>query len=144
MSLEAKGTIRFDPDAKIELIMKAPTLYIEEEIKNANPQIDLPELIDLLIKRMTDKIQRDFNRPVTCTLQSYSLNLIVSVEPINNRTLDEFTATVRTSDGREIPLDKVVKTAEKVLATAERTGETPEQVLTRAKAELEKQKAGAL
>jgi hypothetical protein len=90
MSLEAKGTIRFDPDAKMELIMKAPTLYIEEEIKIANPQIDLPELIDLLIKRMTDKIQCDFNRPVNCTLQSYSLNLIVSVDPINNRTLDEF------------------------------------------------------
>jgi hypothetical protein len=100
MSLEAKGSITYNPDAKKQLVIRAPTLYIEEEIKSSVSKSDLlPELIDQLLDKMREKIQGDFNRPVNVMLSSYSVNIVASVHPINNRTLDEFQREAVRSEG---------------------------------------------
>jgi hypothetical protein len=90
MSLEAKASITYNPDAKKELVIRAPTLFIEEEIQSGSPKIDLPDIIDKLLNRVSEKVQRDFNRPVEVNLSSYTVSMVIGVHPINNRTLDEF------------------------------------------------------
>lgn len=90
MSLEAKGTIKYDPEAKMDLVIKAPTLYIEEQVQGVDPFSDLNEIIDLLITRITEKVIKDFGRPAVVSVESYTCSLVFTVDPIKNRTLDEF------------------------------------------------------
>ncbi len=90
MQLEAKGTIKYEPGAKKEVTIKAPTVGIEEEIEGVDAIQDLPDLIDLLEGKIKKQVQEGFARPVDVRLGGFSLSCTYFVEPIPNRTLDEF------------------------------------------------------
>ena len=71
------------------------------------------------------------------------MSLDFSIDGPVNRSLAEFenfTATFRLGDGTEVPLDKLTKTADQIVAYAKKTGKTADQVLTEVKAELARQK----
>ncbi len=106
---------------------------------------DIEEMMTNITERIREKVAEEFrNMPRAVTLTSYSMSLNYSVVGPVNRSLEEFRpdyiATVRLKDGTEIPVEQLVRTADKVLAYAKKTGKTPDQVLKEAKAELERQK----
>ncbi|MDD5048061.1 MAG: hypothetical protein PHH09_03965 [Methanoregulaceae archaeon] len=161
MPLEAKGVIKFEPGAKKELIIKAPTLSIEEEVGETDAVRSLPALVDLLEKKIQKKVQEEFARPVIVGLVGYSLSCTYVVEPITNRTLDEFNlekeyddlmgkmegrilneaddtpATITFPDGKSIETSsKRIALAGKILEKARETGMTPEEVLAAAKEKI--------
>ena len=159
MPLEAKGVIKFEPGAKKELVIKAPSLSIEEEVKDVNVVRTLPALIDRLEKEIQKKVQEEFARPVNVSLVRYSLSCIYSVEPIKNRTLDEFNlekeyndlmdmgedtpTTVTFPDGKTVETStKRIALAGKILEKARETGMTPEDVLAAAKEKIATKEEG--
>ena len=159
MPLEAKGVIKFDPGAKKVLVIKAPTLSIEEEVKDVNVVRTLPALIDHLEKEIQKKVQEEFARPVIVSLVGYSLSCTYSVEPIVNRTLDEFNlekeyddlmdmgedtpTTVTFPDGKSVETStKKIALAGKILEKARETGMTPEEVLAAAKEKIAAKEEG--
>jgi len=143
MPLEAKGTIKFELGAKKEIVIKAPSLNIEEAVDGADAVLDLSRLVDALENRIKNKVQEEFARPVTVTLVGYSMSCTYLVDPIKNRTLDEFNlekdyvATITFPDGKSIETThKKIALAGKILEKARETGTTPEEVLAAAREKL--------
>ncbi len=143
MPADFKGKIRFNPDCKPsepQHKISCKALGISEE-GSSNIRVNLDTLTELI----TDKISDEFRTtPQSVRIVGYSMTVDFSVEGPVNRSLAEFsgeyTATVRFGDGEEIPLDKLKKTADLIIARANRTGQTVDEVLAEAKAELARQK----
>ncbi len=146
MELEAKGVIRYEPGAKRELLIKAPMVGIEEEVKGVDdPILTLPELVDLLERKIKKQVQEGFARPVEIGLGVWSLSCVFTVTPINNRTLDEFTRehssedddtkiTITGPDGKSVETTpKRVALAAKLMEKSRETGVPPEEILAAAK-----------
>lgn len=141
MPAKFKAKIACDEDGEYTISCKQ--LDISEEGSG-----DIEEMMDNITERIREKVAEEFrNMPRAVTLTGYSMNLNYTVVGPVNRSLEEFhpdyIATVRMKDGTELPVDQLIKTADKVLAYAKKTGKSPEQVLKEAKAELERQKKSA-
>jgi len=143
MAVDFKGKIRYNPDCKPsepEYKISCKALEISEEGSG-----NMREMMEDLTEKITDKISSEFRTtPQAVRMVGFSMSVDFSVEGPVNRTLGEFsgdyTATVRFADGEEVALDKLTKTANAVIARAKRTGQTVDEVLAEAKAELARQK----
>lgn len=95
MTLEAKGTIKLEEkgigvDGKSfsKFSAKAPTLGIDVELPKDVQSTDAAILhLQDLIK---EQVQQDFKRPIEISLAGESVSCTYFIDPINNRTLDEF------------------------------------------------------
>lgn len=138
-----KARIKFDPDVKPSLSQHTCECKQLDIVVAGNGDID--GMIDDLTDRIRDKITEEFRtQPQRVILAGYTINLNFTVEGPVNRSLAEFSgdykATIILSDGTEIPVDKLTKTANQVIEYAKRTGKSIDQVLAEAKAELAKQR----
>ncbi len=138
MPAKFKAKIACDEDGEYSISCKQ--LDISEEGSG-----DIEEMMDNITERIRASVAEEFrNMPRAVTLTSYSMSLNYTVVGPVNRSLEEFhpdyVATVRMKDGTEIPVEQLVKTADKVIAYAKKAGKTPDQVLKEAKAELDRQK----
>jgi hypothetical protein len=95
MSLEAKGTIKLEEmavDAKGSIFskysVKAPTLDIDQALPKGVTSADLA--VEEFQRMVKEKVQQDFQRPVDITLIGMSISCSFYIDPIKNRTLDEF------------------------------------------------------
>lgn len=131
MSLETKGTIKYDPDVKAsepQYMIQAKQLGICVEGSG-----NLDQMIDECTERIQRGISDEFGIP-RCDVQlmKYSMTLTFDVSAPINCTLEQFGAEpVLTQD--QAALEK------KIRDYAERTGEDPLEVLEKLKAEKDKQ-----
>ncbi len=157
MQLEAKGIIRYEPGAKKELVIKAPAIGLEEEVGGVDdPVLTLAELVELLERKIKMKVQEGFARPVEVRLGGFSLGCVFFVEPIANRTLDEFTREHSSEDDDTKititgPDGKTVETTQKRMALAaelmkksNETGIPPEEILAAARKKTGIARAGGV
>jgi hypothetical protein len=95
MTLEAKGTIKrenngvgADGKPSISFSAKAPTLGIDVELpKWVTSTENAIQFFQELIK---EQVQKDFQRPIEIALAGETVSCTYFIDPINNRTLDEF------------------------------------------------------
>lgn len=138
MPAKFKAKIACDEDGEYTISCKQ--LDISQEGSG-----DIEEMMTKITEAIREKVAEEFrNMPRAITLTSYSMSLNYSVVGPVNRSLEEFsggyTATIRMGDGTEIPLDKLTKTADKVIEYAKRTGKSVDEVLAEAKARLDREK----
>ena len=122
MTLEASGTIKFKRDAG----NKTPWTIASKQL---GIEMDGSGDIDDMIERLTDRVREKFTEefrtmPRSVSLAAYSMTFKFDVVGPVNHVLEDFgqgkyKATVRLADGTEIPLDKLTKTADQVIAVAE-------------------------
>jgi len=144
MAVDFTAKISLNPDCKPsepQYKIKCKQLAIAEEGSG-----NIREMMDDITEKIRDAVADEFRTvPRSVQLVGYSMSLQFQVIGPVNRSLAVFTsdykATVKLSDGTEIDLDKLTKTADKVIEYAKRTGKTADQVLAEARAELAKQKA---
>lgn len=144
MTADFTGRITFNPDCKPSVpqyMIKCPALEIAEEGSS-----NVRESLEDLTERITDKVSQEFRtNPRSVEIIGYSMSIKFRVTGPVNRSLAEFeqpySATIRMGDGTEIPLEKLTKTADKVIEYAKRTGKTVDEVLQEAKARLDREKA---
>ena len=154
MSLEAKGTIKLEEmgvDAEGAIFskfsVKAPTLAIEQDLPKDVATADLA--VEVLKRMIKERVQQDFQRPIEITLVGLSISCSFDIDPINNRTLDEFTKNGETTVSIHVPGRPEIKTNPQQLALAGQimeisnaTGIPPEEVFAAAKAKA-RSKPGA-
>lgn len=149
MTLEAKGTIKLedrgvgaDGKAFSTFSVKAPTLGIDEDLPKSVTSSDAAVLA--LQEMIRNRVQEDFKRPIEITLGGESISCTYWIDPINNRTLDEFTREYTSDDDTKItitgPDGKSVETTPKRMALAaevmkksKETGIPPDEILAAAK-----------
>lgn len=124
MSLETKGTIKWDPDVKPsepQYVMQAKSLGISEGGSG-----NLEQMIDELTERIRREVSQEFGIP-RCDVQlvKYTMTLTFDVSAPVNRTLEEFV---------EVP-EKTKDLEKKIRSYAERTGQDPLVVLEELKKE---------
>jgi len=144
MTLNAKGSIRFKRDpGKGKESYQIVSKDLEIDVGGSG---DIEEMIEQLTNKVREKFTEEFRTmPRSVALVSYSMNLNFEVVgPINHVLADfgrkNYSATVHLGDGTEIPLDKLTRTAEKVLDYAKRTGKTPDQVIAECRAQIAREK----
>ena len=129
MSLETKGTIKYNPDVKAsdpKFIIQAKQLGICVEGSG-----NLDQMMSELTERIRRGISEEFGIPrCDVVLTKYSINLTFDVSAPVNRTLLEFGAKPEPED--------VFALEQKIKAYAERTGQDPEAVLDKLMAERDR------
>ena len=127
MSLETKGTIRYDPDVK----PSDPQYMIEAKQLGicVAGEGNLEQMVDELSERIRRGISEEFGIP-RCDVQltKYSMTCTFDVSAPVNRTLEDF-------GGDPVQLEKAQDLEKKIKAYAERTRQEPESVLDKLKQE---------
>jgi hypothetical protein len=139
MSLETKGTIKYDPDVKPsdpEYIISVKQLGITAE-GSGNVEQMMDELSEWVRREMSEQFGI-----ARCDVQlvKYSITCTFDVSAPVNRTLDEYECEIITGDNTGVPLEKVVAAAEQITDIAEKTGKSPLTILKEAKAKLASEK----
>jgi|GEM_PF-2029063 len=136
MSLETKGTIKYDPDVK----PSDPHYMIEAKqlgicITGGG---DIEQMVDELTERIRREISQEFGIPrCDVVMVKYSMTCTFDVSAPVNTTLEEF--------GMEPVLSEDQAALEKKIRDyAERTGQDPLEVLEKLKAEKDKQQQSIL
>ncbi len=88
MSLEAKGSIKYELGAKEPYTLKSPAMGLVQTYKD--PVMSVDGLLEELESEVQQAVQQEFARPVKIELIGFSLNAVFDVEGMPNRTLDEF------------------------------------------------------
>jgi hypothetical protein len=126
MSLETKGTIKYDPDVKPsdpQYMIEAKQLGICVEGGG-----DIDQMVDELTERIRREISEEFGIPrCDVALTKYTMTCTFDVSAPVNCTLEEF--------GVEPTREDVLKLERKIKAYAERTGQDPKAVLDKLQAE---------
>jgi hypothetical protein len=138
MTLETKGTIKYDPEFKpgdAEYTIECKPLGI---LSGASG--DLDSMIDELTDAVRRAIQEEFHiAGCNVHLSKYSMTCTFDVSAPVHRTLDQFTdialKVAAKPDGA-----KIVDTAATIMKISEETGIPPMEVLKTAKAKLDAQK----
>lgn len=144
MGADFTASIRYNPEAKSP--KPAYTVACRQLGISDSGSGDLEEMVQTITDKIREKISEEFRTmPRSVSLIGYGMTLRFEVIGPVNRSLQEFsgggyTATIRMSDGTEIPLDKLTKASEKVLDYAKRTGKTSEQVMEEIKTRLDREK----
>ena len=141
MSLETKGTIKYDPEVKPsdpQYIIQVKQLGITAEGSG-----NVEQMMDELSERVRREMSEQFGIP-RCDVQlvKYSITCTFDVSAPVNRTLDEYECEIITGDNSSVPLKKVVAAAEKITDIAKKTGKSPLAILSEAKAKLASEKKG--
>jgi hypothetical protein len=143
MAAEFTGKITFNPDCKPsepQHKIKCAALEISKEGSG-----NLNDMVDDLTEEIRDKVSTEFRTtPRSVAIIGYSVSVKYSVVGPVNRSLAEFSgeysATIVLSDGTEMDIDKLKRNADQVIAYANKTGKTVDEVLAEAKAELARRK----
>jgi hypothetical protein len=141
MSLETKGTIKYDPDVKPtepQYMISVKQLGITAEGSG-----NVEQMMDELSERVRREMSEQFGI-ARCNVEmvKYSITCTFDVSAPVNRTLDEYECQIITGDNSGVPLEKVVAAAEKITYIAEKTGKSPLTILKEAKAKLASEKNG--
>jgi hypothetical protein len=139
MSLETKGTIKFDPDVKPaepKYMISVKQLGITAEGSG-----NVEQMMDELSERVRREMSEQFGIPrCDVELVKYSITCTFDVSAPVNATLDQFECEIITGDNTGVPLEKVVAAAKKITDIAEKTGQSPLTILKEAKAKLSDEK----
>jgi len=134
VSVEVKGTIKYDPDVKAgdaEYTVECKQLGI---VSGSNG--DLEMMIDELTKRVQVAVSQEFHiPPAQVQVAKYSMSLTFEIVAPQNKTLDLFMDIAQRKDGQ-----KIVESAGAIMEIAKVTGKDPMQVFeeTKAKAGIKK------
>jgi hypothetical protein len=140
MSLETKGTIKWDPDVK----PSEPQYMIEAKQLGicAEGSGNLDQMMDELTERIRREISQEFGIAF-CDVQmvKYSVTLTFDVSAPVNRTLDQFECEIIAGDGSaRAPLEKVMAAAGKIMDISEKTGKPALTILKESKAKIDSEK----
>lgn len=138
MALSVKVALKQEDDAEYGLVWKA-------EVKDwsLNAQGDsLEEVLSVMERKIITYLQETFGskRKISASAGLASARVEFEINVAKDRTLNEFECEIVTPEGKHVPLEKVVKAAEKINEISERTGMAPLEVLEKAKRDLKKQK----
>lgn len=134
MSVEVKGTIKYDPEVKpgdAEYRIECKQLGVSEGGSG-----DLGMMIDDLTKRVQIAVSEEFHiPPAQVQVSKYTMGLTFEIIAPRNKTLDLFMEVAQREDGMEI-----VESAGAIMNIAKATGRDPMQVFedTKAKAGIGK------
>jgi ABC-type Fe2+-enterobactin transport system substrate-binding protein len=127
MSVEVKGTIKYDPDVKAgdaEYTIECKQLGICD---GSNGNLEL--MIDELTKRVQKEVSEEFHiPPARVQVVKYSMALTFEIVAPQNKTLDLFLDIAQRKDGQ-----KIVESAGAIMEIAKVTGKDPMQVFEEAK-----------
>jgi hypothetical protein len=150
MSLETKGTIKYDPDVKDgddEYVVECKPLGICEGGSGV-----LETDIETLTEKVRAAISDEFHiPPCDVVLARYSMSLTFDVSAPVHKTLDQFTVSPTPNDDSKItvtfgdrpPIEtnlEQMKLANKTMEMSRRTGIPPEKILEAAKKVAKKKK----
>ena len=135
MSLETKGTIKFDPDVKPaepQYMISVKQLGITAEGSG-----NVEQMMDELSERVRREMSSQFGI-ARCDVQlvKYSISCTFDVSSPVNATLDQFECEIITGDITGVPMEKVVAAAKRITDIAEKTGQSPLTILKRAKEKI--------
>ncbi len=142
MSLETKGTIKYDPDVKPDV--PEYTIAVKQLGITAEGSGNIEQMMDELTERVRREMALQFGAS-QCSgeMVKYSITCTFDVSAPLNHTLDEFECEIITGDGSaRAPLEKVMATAAKITDIAEKTGKSPLTILKEAKAKMVADKEG--
>ncbi len=145
MSLETKGTIKFDPDVKPDV--PEYTISVKQLGITAEGSGDIVQMMDELTERVRRKMSEEFGI-ARCGVQlvKYTLSCTFDVSGPINHTLTDFEAGASTGEddtkltviyGDNPPIETDMKTLElarKTMEVSARTGIPPEDIIKAAKA----------
>jgi hypothetical protein len=139
MSLETKGTIKYDPDVKPSVpqyIIQVKQLGII-----ATGSGDIEQMMHELTERTRREMSEQFGiLDCSVSLVKYTISCVFDVSAPVNRTLDEYECEIITGDTSAVPLEKVVAAAQKITDIAQKTGKSPITILKEAKTKLKEMK----
>lgn len=146
MGADFTASIRYNPEAKSP--KPAYTVACRQLGISESGSGDLAEMVQTITDKIREKIAEEFRTmPRSVSLNGYGMTLRFEVIGPVNRSLYEFPGAygemVVMGDGTKIPVDKLTKTADKVIEYAKRTGKTVDQVLEEAKTRLDREKKAA-
>jgi hypothetical protein len=139
MTLETRGTIKYDPDVKKD--QPEYTISVKQLGITAEGSGNIVQMMDELTERVRREMSEQFGIPrCDVELVKYSVSCTFDVSAPVNRTLDDYSCEIITGDNSGVPLEKVMEAQSKILNIAEKTGKSPLAILKEAKAELKKRK----
>jgi hypothetical protein len=142
MSLETKGTIKYDPDVK----SSEPQYMIQ--VKQLGITAEGSGNVEQMMDELSERVRREMSEQfgiARCDVQmvKYSITCTFDVSAPVNATLDQFECEIIAGDGADrAPLERVMEAQEKILEIAKATGKGPLQILKEAKAKMAADKKG--